>query len=117
MTVVYTVLCVKMISDEEQACSSMTAEDRAMEAPTVRRTCIERVRNRQASESDQQRERRLSQDRARRRERLASESTEEREARLSRRRARDRIRRAAQSSQDQQQRERRLVVWRSHTLS
>ena len=95
---IYTVLCVKMISDEEQACSSMTAEDRAMEAPTVRRTCIERVRNRQASESDQQRERRLSQDRARRRERLASESTEEREARLSRRRARDRIRRAAQST-------------------
>ena len=76
-------LCVKMISDEEQACSSMTAEDRAMEAPTVRRMCIERVRTRRASESDKQRERRLAQDRACRRERLASESTEEREVSLS----------------------------------
>ena len=79
---------------EQQACSSMTAEDTAMEAPT---------------EIEQQRERRRAQDRARRRERLASESAEEREARLSRRRAQDRVRRATQSSQDRQQRERELA--------
>ena len=76
----------KVIADQEQPCSSTAAQDRATQSPTLRRTPTETVRNHHASESVQHRERRLAQERARRRERLASESAEERAARLYRRR-------------------------------